>query len=89
MPKYFNKELILHPELNQTIIGMQNAIIAIMEDLSVFNYGSASMKLRQLYAQLAVQSSLLNTNLDEIDGNGEPVIIDCILSDAELEGGCE
>lgn len=79
----------MHPELNQTITGMQNAIIAIMEDLSVFNYGSASMKLRQLYAQLAVQSSLLNANLEEIDRNGEPQIIDCILSDAELEGGCE
>lgn len=77
----------MSPELFNTIKGMQNMIISVMEDMGNLNYGNAALTLRQMYAQLAVQSSMLNVDLDEMDGNVKQVI-DCILADEEL-AGCE
>ena len=81
----------MSPELFNTIKGMQNMIISVMEDMGNLNYGNAALTLRQMYAQLAVQSSMLNIDLDEMDGNTKQ-IVDCVLTDAQLEaelGGCK
>lgn len=81
----------MSPEYFNLLRNTQDVIIAVMEDLSIYNYGSASIKLRQLYANLAVQSSLLNANLDEME-SVETRVINCIPSDEEIErelNGCE
>lgn len=74
----------MNPELFDFINGVKSSLGVIMEDLSLFNYGNARARLESLYVKLAVQSSLLNTNLDEME-NSEPQVINCALSDEELD----
>jgi hypothetical protein len=73
----------MNPETAQTLNSLKQSLHDTLVDLNDANYGLVKQRLEQLYIQIAVQSTLFNTNLDEMEFSS-PQIIDCILTDEEL-----
>jgi hypothetical protein len=76
----------MNPETAQTLNSLKQSLHDTLVDLNDANYGLVKQRLEQLYIQIAVQSTLFNTNLDEMEFSS-PQIIDCILTDEVL--ACE
>jgi hypothetical protein len=72
----------MNPETAQTLNSLKQSLHDTLVDLNDANYGLVKQRLEQLYIQIAVQSTLFNTNLDEMEFSSPQ--IDCILTDEEL-----